>query len=267
MAYTFWQRVKLSDQKCLIKLEKPSSKKEITKDKCIFENVEYIVESEDNAEDVEKTQQVANKNKKFKSTEAAQKSENQKKKPKYENNFSEILTSMTANKIGVNIALPHFIVTDSTFVDNTHDSNKMYDDDERETVNESNRKNVKTLTPSAFIPPDLNEINDFCMSPMESDGDGHSIYKCNHCLKAFAAPYHLMVHMRKSHICQYCWATFDKTNDLYDHVKESHKTFTCLLCNKEFQSNGNLRQHMRKNHSISLPAHISLLNVSEINLQ
>lgn len=173
---------------------------------------------------------------------------------------------MTEKKIGMNIALPHFIIANAEF--DEHETQVGIDVDgkceDSQSDTESYRKKIKTLKPSALIPSDLDKINELCMAPMEIDGDTQSIYKCSHCPKAFAAPHHLMIHMRKSHMCQYCLATFGKINDLYTHVKEAHKTFVCLLCTKEFQSNGNLRQHMRKNHSIFLPAHISLLNINDV---
>lgn len=171
-------------------------------------------------------------------------------------------------KIGISIALPHFIIASVDVDENDAQSRINGDvrhDIDADSDSESHRKRIKTLKPSAVIPPDLDKINELCMSPLELDGDTQSIYKCSHCPKAFAAPHHLMIHMRKSHMCQYCLATFSKINDLYSHVKEAHRTFDCLLCDKEFQTNGNLRQHMRKNHSIFLPAHISLLNISDVS--
>lgn len=239
-----------------------------------FENIEYIVETEESSttpphqlkrHESRIINQIECTNSKNSSTnkDSPQEPQIKKRRPRtvYETG------RVSKNKIGVNIALPHFLVTDSTFEETI--VNKAYenDPDGENEMTEIQSKKIKTLTPSVFIPPDLNDINDFCLSPSEADGDGHSIYKCNHCPKAFAAPYHLMVHMRKSHMCQYCWSTFEKTTDLHDHVKETHKTFNCLICAKEFQSNGNLRQHLRKNHSVLLPAHISLLNVSEVHVQ
>lgn len=175
-----------------------------------------------------------------------------------------------------NIAFPHFVIANMDKESNPDVTNdEMYCDDGNGSGNagagDSNvqRKQVKTLKPSAIIPSDLNKINELLsMPPLENDTDTNTkstIFKCSHCPKAYAAPHHLMVHMRKSHLCQYCLATFSKITDLYGHVKQMHRTFECLLCGKEFQSNGNLRQHMRKNHSIFLPAHISLLSVSNVN--
>lgn len=178
-----------------------------------------------------------------------------------------------------NIAFPHFVIANVDSRTNPMDgdvvaNDELYcddggggNDDDSGGPTKLQRKQVKTLKPSARIPSDLNKINELLsMSLLENDTDNKStIFKCSHCPKAYAAPHHLMVHMRKSHLCQYCLATFAKITDLYGHVKETHRTFECLLCGKEFQSNGNLRQHMRKNHSIFLPAHISLLNVTNID--
>lgn len=195
---------------------------------------------------------------------APSKRKQRKNKPKT-NNSSET----SDKKIGVNIALPHFVIANIDSMDGApaHDAidDSLKTEMDSQSDSESTRKRIKTLKPSAVIPMDLKQINELCLSPLEIDSDTQSIYKCNHCPKAFAAPHHLMIHLRKSHLCQYCLATFSKINDLYSHVKEFHKTFDCLLCSKEFQSNGNLRQHMRKNHGIFLPAHISLLNIRDIS--
>lgn len=171
-----------------------------------------------------------------------------------------------------NIAFPHFVVANldrqpNALLTDVMNDEIYCDDGMGSGDNIIHRKQVKTLKPSAIIPADLNKINELLsMSPLEDDTDPKStIFKCSHCPKAYAAPHHLMVHLRKSHLCQYCLATFEKINDLYGHVKEMHRTFECLLCGKEFQSNGNLRQHMRKHHTIFLPAHISLLSVTTIN--
>lgn len=174
-----------------------------------------------------------------------------------------------------NIAFPHFVVANLDREPNTMDAADVTNDeiycvddiDNHTTTTNVQRKQVKTLKPSAIIPSDLNKINELLsMSPLENDTDPKTtIFKCNHCPKAYAAPHHLMVHLRKSHLCQYCLATFVKINDLYGHVKEMHRTFECLLCGKAFQSNGNLRQHLRRHHFIFLPAHISLLSVTTVN--
>lgn len=125
------------------------------------------------------------------------------------------------------------------------------------------RNRVKTLKTSAIVTTNLQEIGDLCAITIDGDHDSQSIYQCKYCPKAFAGPYHLIVHTRKSHQCQYCLSAFVKVTDLYQHVRESHNSFDCLLCGRIFRTNGNLRQHMRKNHAVFLPAHVSLLNASE----
>lgn len=252
LAYSFWQQIKQSDDRFV----KESAKKETQRNETeieIEENrlVEYV---EDIPEPQEKTD----------SQQLPVKRKIRKTNPK------PIETPETnETKIGVNIALPHFVIANAEYdeheIQDQLESGIKTEDGDSQSDSESYRKKIKTLKPSAVIPPNLDKINELCMSPIEFDGDTQSIYKCSHCPKAFAAPHHLMIHMRKSHMCQYCLATFAKINDLYSHVKEMHRTFVCLLCDKEFQSNGNLRQHMRKNHSIFLPAHISLLNISDVN--
>lgn len=250
LAYSFWQQVKQSDERFL----KESTKKKIECD-----------EAEENqlVEFVEVGSEQSTKTDSPNSSPVKRKLRKGKPKPNESSDTTDV------QKIGVNIALPHFVIANAEFdeheIQDTIDNNHKNEDADSQSDSESYRKKIKTLKPSAVIPPDLNKINELCMSPIEFDGDSQSIYKCSHCPKAFAAPHHLMIHMRKSHMCQYCLATFSKINDLYSHVKEMHKTFDCLLCSKEFQSNGNLRQHMRKNHSIFLPAHISLLNISNLN--
>lgn len=258
-AYTFYERVKSSDLRIQTKLEQARIR-ESTKEKKSYENIEYIMDSEE----IEFELKRPNDNKKAKRSHTADKLDKQPKTAPRKKEKNGLYQPYSPHQIGVNIALPHFIITNSAFED-TSQASKSFENDE-DGITEPQKKSIKTLTPTVVIPPDLNEINDFCMSPIEIDGDGHSIFKCSHCLKAYSTPYHLMVHMRKSHICQYCWCEpFSKTTDLYEHVKKSHKIFNCLLCRKEFQSNGNLRQHLRKNHSIALPAHISLLSVIETN--
>lgn len=250
LAYSFWQQVKQSDEK----FSKDPTKKDT---QCDEAEENQLVEFIDIG--VEQLSKTNSPN----SSPVKRKMRKTKQKP------NESSDTNDANKIGVNIALPHFIIANAEFDEHeTQDpiySSKRNEDADSQSDSESYRKKIKTLKPSAVIPPDLNKIYELCMSPIAFDGDTQSIYKCSHCPKAFAAPHHLMIHMRKSHMCQYCLATFSKINDLYSHVKEMHKTFDCLLCSKEFQSNGNLRQHMRKNHSIFLPAHISLLNISDLN--
>lgn len=185
----------------------------------------------------------------------------------------------------LNMALPQFVISNQ--INDIDDENSIEnpenirDNDiiEDESLVSGKRHKVKTLDISAIMLPtdgekssNIQEISDMCASSSEvavpssshiDDDKTSSIYKCKYCPKAFAAPYHLMIHTRKSHMCQYCLEAFVKVTDLYKHVKEMHNSFDCLLCGRSFRTNGNLRQHMRKVHSVFLPAHVSLLNVEE----
>lgn len=259
LAYSFWQQIKQSDEKFLTASPQKSTQNDHTE----ANDTHYTFDSDD-------ARHHTNSDKSMDSDEGKMKDEPVKKKIRTKKTKPD--EAQCEIKIGINIGLPHFVITtidvDSEGAQDSMENdikNELYDGDSQNDP-DSHRKKIKTLKPSAIIPPDLDKINELLgISPLESDNDAQSIFKCSHCPKAFAAPHHLMIHMRKSHLCQYCLATFSKINDLYGHVKEMHKTFECLLCGKEFQSNGNLRQHMRKNHSIFLPAHISLLNISDMN--
>lgn len=169
-----------------------------------------------------------------------------------------------------NVALPHFVISNNSQSEEDDDieSNMNMSD---VIIDESMRKQkFKTMSVSAFKlnadgdsnSNDLHNLDKLC-SPSPSQDDGRSIFKCTYCPKAFSTPYHLMIHTRKSHVCQHCLQGFDKPTDLYKHIKEKHNQFECLLCGRVFKSNSNLRQHMRKMHSIFLPAHVSLLNLEE----
>lgn len=269
-AYSFWQQIKQSDEKLIIQ----SKQKELAEEHqemIEISDINYTVES------IEMEQPDELKYSEHMETIAIEPMRKKVRKRKSANigtantTIETIATSEQPPCLN-NIAFPQFVVENVDKEPSTLDTDGANDEFycQDGTINNDpkmQRKQVKTLRPSAFVPPDLNKINELLsMSPLDSDTDTTStIFKCSHCPKAYAAPHHLMVHMRKSHLCQYCLATFSKITDLYGHVKEMHRTFECLLCSKEFQSNGNLRQHMRKNHSIFLPAHISLLNVSNAN--
>lgn len=244
LAYSFWQQVKKSDERFMqVKNEDALPHHDESK------NSQFIFDTESVDDRINQEQAIDSPSK---SNSSKRKLRKVKIKPK-----------IIKKQIGVNIALPHFFIASVDMDD--QETQVAFESDVNDMDGSKNEKKIKTLRPSAIIPPNLEKINELSMSPMEMDADLQAIYKCSHCPKAFASSHHLMIHMRKSHMCQYCLATFPRITDLCSHVKEMHKTFDCLLCSKEFQSNGNLRQHMRKNHSIFLPAHISLLNISEVN--
>lgn len=272
-AYRFSQRVKLSDQRFglkLLQVEADFSPDEAaTYDERLNELVE-LLESDDEA-DVQpiKLKREAQRNKKSNETAKRLRESSPKKSIKTD--------------VAVNFALPQFVISSNTNDDDTtcdvyfdeNATNRIEYDATllNDLVNSSTsqfesdpspaRNKVKTLKTSAIVAPNLQEISDLCAITIDGGHDSQSIYQCKYCPKAFAAPYHLMVHTRKSHQCQYCLSAFVKVADLYKHVKETHNSFDCLLCGRTFRTNGNLRQHMRKNHSVFLPAHVSLLNASE----
>lgn len=94
--------------------------------------------------------------------------------------------------------------------------------------------------------------------------DNSVMYCCKYCPKAFSTPFHLGLHTKKSHICQFCLMGFPSQKDLHKHVKE-HNDFKCSMCVKRtFTNNSNLRAHMRKVHSVVLPPHVSLLEFSKM---
>lgn len=94
--------------------------------------------------------------------------------------------------------------------------------------------------------------------------DNSVMYCCKYCPKAFSTPFHLGLHTKKSHICQFCLMGFPNQKELHKHVKE-HNDFKCSMCVKRtFTSNSNLRAHMRKVHSVNLPPQVSLLEFSKL---
>ncbi|XP_058443838.1 uncharacterized protein LOC131425743 [Malaya genurostris] len=93
--------------------------------------------------------------------------------------------------------------------------------------------------------------------------ESNGIFYCTDCPKAFSAAYHLLVHTRSTHLCQYCLKHFDNVSDRNKHIREEHKTFKCSICNFQTHYATNLRAHLKKNHEVSLPAHVSILQVQQ----
>ena len=91
-----------------------------------------------------------------------------------------------------------------------------------------------------------------------------SMYQCKYCQKAFATSYHLILHTRKSHLCQFCLEPFIKVKELHAHIKNDHSKFECPMCTKEFGCNSNLRAHIKRSHQIQLPANISFISMQEV---
>lgn len=273
-AYKFAQQVKISDQIVASKLLHVEADVDAdveavqTTAKCgKSDNVLELLETDDELETAQITSKRTRKTGKPSDTKRI-KREISPKKPSHNE----------SNALPMNFALAQYVITSNTLDEDDEqcdeyatqtlelDSKPLDDEvDGQKHENEPSptRNRVKTLKTSAIVATNLQEIGDLCAITIDGDHDSQSIYQCKYCPKAFAGPYHLMVHTRKSHQCQYCLSAFVKVNDLYKHVKEMHNSFECLLCGRIFRTNGNLRQHMRKNHAVFLPAHVSLLNASE----
>ncbi|XP_055703485.1 PR domain zinc finger protein 15-like [Phlebotomus papatasi] len=98
---------------------------------------------------------------------------------------------------------------------------------------------------------------------VESEHDKDDMYLCRYCPKSFTTAHHLMMHTRKSHMCQFCLLGFAKVDDLHVHIEQDHHRFECHFCPREFSCNNNLRMHLKKRHGIALPAYVSLITVEK----
>lgn len=266
IAYKFAQQVKLADQRFKLKLQQIEVAA-TNADDCKLNDLVELLEADDDSE-IEKSASKRTR-KMRRPNETAVKRMKRDSSPK----------NPIHSDVPVNFALPHYVITsnapddDEQFDENATNPSELerqlLDDEvdgqtlKYEIETSSTRSNVKTLNTSAIVTSNLEQIVDLCAITIDGDHDSQSIYQCKYCPKAFAGPYHLMIHTRKSHQCQYCLSAFVKVTDLSKHVKETHNSFDCLLCGRVFRTNGNLRQHMRKNHSVFLPAHVSLLNANE----
>lgn len=86
-----------------------------------------------------------------------------------------------------------------------------------------------------------------------------SIYKCEHCVKAFANAEFLLKHMISSHLCLICMEILENYKELSKHSKDQHSSIICPICNKSTISSLKYRQHLKKQHQLQIPAHIGIL--------
>lgn len=97
------------------------------------------------------------------------------------------------------------------------------------------------------------------------ESDPNTVYKCQHCPKAFANSHFLISHVKQVHVCQHCMATFPNRDELNDHTRSAHKTFSCAVCKRVFKCNSNLRMHIKQFHNLTLPKHVSLISCESNN--
>lgn len=95
---------------------------------------------------------------------------------------------------------------------------------------------------------------------LPGETDTNTVYKCQHCPKAFANSHFLISHVKQVHVCQHCMATFPNRDELNDHTRSAHKTFSCAVCKRVFKCNSNLRMHIKQFHNLTLPKHVSLIS-------
>lgn len=89
-----------------------------------------------------------------------------------------------------------------------------------------------------------------------------AVYKCQHCIKAFANSEFLLKHLTSSHLCLICMEIVANYKDLNKHTKEKHTSIDCSICDKSCTSPSNYRHHLKKQHQLQLPAHIGILKNS-----
>lgn len=125
-----------------------------------------------------------------------------------------------------------------------------------------NDQNVVSLNVSARCierPKDGNY--EFDSSWLDHQADAATIYKCQHCIKAFSNADFLLKHTLSSHLCLVCFESVDNYKELNKHSK-NHTSVTCHFCDKTCGSTSIFRQHLKKNHKLQIPNHIGILSNS-----
>ncbi|GAB0090829.1 hypothetical protein DMENIID0001_055930 [Sergentomyia squamirostris] len=123
--------------------------------------------------------------------------------------------------------------------------------------------NLKTLDITGVIITQDQNVGELKEEIIQDEQDKDDMFLCRYCPKAFFSAHHLMMHLKKSHMCQFCLQGFNKVNDLHQHIEHEHYKFECHFCPREFSSNNNLRTHLKRRHGIHLPAHVSLIAVDK----
>lgn len=163
-----------------------------------------------------------------------------------------------------NIALPQYVISSKTFVTRNEpiDGVDLVDDDTKDTTTAVRTLDVNMVRLSGSDAENLNFDSIQPVHKTEED-NGTTMYVCKYCPKAFSTSYHLILHSRKSHVCQFCLQGFPKVAELHRHVKEAHNEFDCPFCDRVFVCNSNLRAHIRRTHNVSLPANVSLMTLDK----
>lgn len=86
----------------------------------------------------------------------------------------------------------------------------------------------------------------------------NTIFKCKHCVKAFASADFLLRHTLSSHLCLICLETVENYKELNKHSKQ-HSEIVCHFCQKNCGSSSNFRQHLKKQHMLHIPNHIGIV--------
>lgn len=88
--------------------------------------------------------------------------------------------------------------------------------------------------------------------------DSATVYKCQHCVKAFSNADFLLKHTLSSHLCLICLEIVENYKELNKHSK-THSTINCHFCNKDCGSTSIFRQHLKKNHMLQIPNYVGIL--------
>lgn len=163
-----------------------------------------------------------------------------------------------------NIALPQFVISSKTFVTRNEpvDGIDLADDSTKDTTTAVRTLDVNMVRLSSSDAENFNFDSIHPVHQTEEDSST-SMYVCKYCPKAFSTSYHLILHSRKSHVCQFCLQGFPKVAELHRHVKEAHNEFQCPFCERVFVCNSNLRAHIRRTHNVRLPANVSLMTLDK----
>jgi hypothetical protein len=108
---------------------------------------------------------------------------------------------------------------------------------------------------------DFSPYTDFSFLEDASKDETDIMYTCKYCPRAFTSAYHLLQHVRNTHLCALCLTCFKKFPDLCNHVKSFHINVSCPFCDRVSPNSSSFRNHLKKTHSVNLPANISVVPI------